>query len=253
MFAGIKSMKCSSIFAQLSRLKTHVGFPSLGSVGCPVFQQDKFRYITALPHDRIIPTQKILLPLSSECEESFAEREELFHFLDLTSEGSGYVVKAPFCTNGEGVSFCKSKDQVVHTIYTMASKFDGRDFGYLMVQPCLKNKKEYKVVCLNGNPKYISKHSRSSKGRGFEDVPTEDIMAFAQDILLYFNSHVEEAIVNMLCRVDVMLYKQRLVVNELESFEAQFSGPRGAEAQVIPFLVDFWKHQLMLAANAVLC
>jgi hypothetical protein len=246
-------MTCSSIFAELARLRNHVGFPALGSIGCPVFQQDKFRYISSLPRDRIIPTEKILLPLSNEGEISFAEREALFKFLELTTEGSGYVVKAPFSTNGEGVSFCRSKEEVLHTIYIMAGKFDGRAFGYLMVQPCLKNKRECKVVCLNGMPKYISKHSRSSKGTSFKGILREDIMAFAQDMLFYFRSHVEESIVNMLCRVDVMMYNGRLVVNELESFEAQFTGPRNVEAQVIPFLVDFWKHQIMLAANEVLC
>jgi hypothetical protein len=49
-----------------------------------------------------------------------------------------------------------------------------------------------------------------------------------------------------------MCYQGRYVVNELESFEALFSGPRDHEDVVIPFLVGFWKHQLMLAAISLL-
>jgi hypothetical protein len=91
-------------------------------------------------------------------------------------------------------------------------------------------------------------HSRSGTGTAFGIE--QEIMEFAGSILA--NYSVEESIVDMLCRVDVMCYQGKYVVNELESFEALFSGPRDHEDVVIPFLVEFWKHQLMLAAISLL-
>lgn len=222
-------------------MRDHIGFPGAGTIGCSIFQQDKFGYLGALPTGCVIPTYRVELPLN-------LNEDELKAFLREHTEGCGWVVKPPFCTNCEGVTFCKTAEDVYGVLHSMEETFFERDLPYLMVQPTLVNRKEYKVVCLKRVPKYISMHSRSGTGTAFGNE--QEIMEFARRILVDYS--VEESIVDMLCRVDVMCYQGRYVVNELESFEALFSGPRDHEDVVIPFLVEFWKHQLMLAAISLL-
>lgn len=245
MSIAIASVYCENIRSELLRLQYHLGYPSKSNIRCPIFQQDKIIYIRALPQDAVIPTMPIKsLPL-------ILHDADIRTFLHDNHEGCGWVVKPPFCTNGEGLKFCKTVEKVIQALKLLSRTICSRKgIPYLLLQPCLDNRKEYKVVCLNGHPKYISNHSRGSKGRKF--CNEEEVKAFAFNVLQSI-SHRDDFIINMLCRVDVMTYKGRMVVNELESFEAATPGPRDSEAQVVPFLVEFWQHQLMLLANELMC
>jgi len=242
-------MKCREIRHELQRLSNHIGFPTGLNLSCPIFLQDKLSYIRSLPQHHVIPSYCVSLPLVTPLRDF--EEVGLINFLSNHSEGCGWVVKAPFTTNGEGVSFCKTKEDVLEALRRDQKKFAPRDINYLIVQPCLENAKEYKVVCLGGHPQYISKHSRSGKGSAFST--RHEVMTFARKMLTIISENNQSVIVNMLCRVDVMMYKDKLVVNEFESFEALYSGPGDHEYMVTPFLIEFWKHKLMLAANELLC
>jgi hypothetical protein len=44
------------VLAALDSLKDHPGYPSGEQLDCPVFRQDKHKYLSVLPIDRIIPT-----------------------------------------------------------------------------------------------------------------------------------------------------------------------------------------------------
>jgi hypothetical protein len=55
-----------SIYAELQRLKHHQGFPSGKHLDCPIFTQDKWNYIKALPDEITMPTFKI--PISSDMD-----------------------------------------------------------------------------------------------------------------------------------------------------------------------------------------
>ena len=58
--------KIDNIYSELNRLRHHVGFPSMEQWGCPIFTQDKWNYIKALPAEMKMPTFKI--PLSSSMD-----------------------------------------------------------------------------------------------------------------------------------------------------------------------------------------
>lgn len=51
------------IYIELDRLRHHMGFPMNRQLHCPIFRQDKFRYLELLPQDCIMPTLRI--PISS--------------------------------------------------------------------------------------------------------------------------------------------------------------------------------------------
>ena len=57
---------------ELQRLKYHTGFPNGSQLLCPVFLQDKFQYIRAVPHI-VNPTMKV--QLDSNFKYSYAEPE----------------------------------------------------------------------------------------------------------------------------------------------------------------------------------
>ena len=46
-------------YKELQRLKYHVGFPHKDELCCPIFTQDKWQYLQALPSSAIMATYKI--------------------------------------------------------------------------------------------------------------------------------------------------------------------------------------------------
>lgn len=235
---------CRDISVQLNRLNGHIGFPSGIQLQCPVFQQDKYEYIDSMPQDMMIPSFKV--PIVHKQGNYVVVTATIFLLDDFTEAyahcGCGWVVKPPYCTNSEGYRSCSTREQLVEIIRTSARRF-GHRFDYLIVQPCLENKKEYKVVLLGGKTQYISNHSKAGKGRSFADK--KSIEEFAQRAADALKSACPASITDMLFRVDVMqLSSDKFVVNEFESFEALACGSRGNDMAVCPFLVKFWSGQI---------
>ena len=52
------------LYTKLKKLTYHVGFPAKEELSCPVWSQDKFGYLEALPSTFVLPTYTI--PLSRE-------------------------------------------------------------------------------------------------------------------------------------------------------------------------------------------
>jgi hypothetical protein len=46
---------------QLQRLKFHLGFPNLKKLECPVFTQDKYKYLSSMPMHKVNNTLKLIL------------------------------------------------------------------------------------------------------------------------------------------------------------------------------------------------
>ena len=61
--------------------------------------------------------------------------------------GCGWVVKGPFTTNSQCIKFVHSFDEMKVSMCTLSKKYFG-NLPYLMIQPCMYNRKEYKVVVL---------------------------------------------------------------------------------------------------------
>lgn len=60
---------------ELERLKSHVGFPSGDKLNCPIFTQDKFRYLSVLAPQEKMTT--FCLDLSPDTDEVVAEVEPI--------------------------------------------------------------------------------------------------------------------------------------------------------------------------------
>lgn len=48
------------VVSNLQRLKWHPGFPTGKNLRCPIFLQDKFVYLKAMPHKLCLPTLKVI-------------------------------------------------------------------------------------------------------------------------------------------------------------------------------------------------
>ena len=51
----------NELYTELRRLKYHNGFPAMNKLTCPIFTQDKFKYLEVMPVGYKNPTIKIML------------------------------------------------------------------------------------------------------------------------------------------------------------------------------------------------
>ena len=95
-------------------------------------------------------------------------------------------------------------------------------FPYFMLQPQIKENHEGKVVCFAGEPQYVSKCTK--KGI-LGKVNKEELFNFCRKALAALKSAVPTFCVDSLTRVDVFqCHDGKLVVNEFESFDANYAG-----------------------------
>jgi hypothetical protein len=131
-------------------------------------------------------------------------------------------------------------------IVKMALK-NARDFGhrmsYSLLQPCLKNRKEYKVCLFDGKATFVADiNQRSGLGESFSKAPHSDIKIFAEQACEILESCCEGALALPLLRVDIMKSRNGIVVNEFESIEACFFSKNfdTFELQANDFLRQYW-------------
>jgi hypothetical protein len=257
------SWNLSEFLPQLQRLKYHVGFPSGDQLRCPVFTQDKFEYLRHLG-DMANNTFVVYLTSDGVYEattlaeiERFLKIVKIFlqgivftfmmltiRFINVNNEGCGWVIKAPFTTNGECVKFAKSMERIVYFLRACSKKYYG-EIPYVMIQACMYNRKEYKVVALGGEPLYIAaigseKKSTDGVNRAFGDE--DELLQFAKLAVKRLLSSVPHAITDGLFRVDIFQDKQnKFVVNEFESLDANYDGNEMYECLTTNFIRAYWK------------
>ena len=94
---------------------------------------------------------------------------------------------------------------------------------YALLQVCLLNRREYRVVAVNGKVAFISINNLArNRGKAFSNQ--DDILMFAQRALDMLKVRCLGAMTDFIIRIDVMINNYGvLVVNEFESFEAATS------------------------------
>lgn len=218
----------------LLTLRGRIGWPEGKHLTCPVLTQDKHQYIKSC-HMITLPTLKI----------DFAKADfidDVKEFIKRHNEGCGWVLKLPFTTNGEGLKFCKSLEDIIRMARKNAQDF-GHRMSYSMLQPCLENRKEYKVCIFDGKATFVADiNQRSGIGIPFSTAPHTDIKIFAEQACEVLESLCEGALALPLLRVDIMQTRNGIVVNEFESVEACFFSKRfdTFELQAQNFLREYW-------------
>jgi hypothetical protein len=222
----------SDIRMGLNRLTFHPGFPSGEQCQCPVITQDKFAYLST---DCLLfnPTMKIVLPFDWTQENVI----DIQRFMLRIDEGKGWVVKMPYVTNTK-VKFCRTFEQVLNALDLIFNK----GFApYAMLQACMINRREYKVVCLNSEPIYIAHIKTFRSGKSFSTEPHTLLFEFVRSAIQSIKASMPGTFTEALFRVDVFKRNDgRLVVNEFENMEAGFESSCENEAIVHDFIRNFW-------------
>ncbi len=122
---------------------------------------------------------------------------------------------------------------------------------YAMLQVSLKNRKEYRVVCFNGEVQYIASINRLRVGTLFSYAPHIELFRFVKEaIRLLKHSHMG-AIVDGIVRVDVMQnVKGEFKVNEFETFEANITHATSKLMfDINQKIVEYWLSKLISILN----
>jgi hypothetical protein len=254
-------------------LTYHPGFPSGDQLRCPVFTQDKHVYLRALGN---LANRTLTVPVTedgiydTDCLQEVERYVVDFvliiiftsfivdRFLSTNEEnGCGWVIKAPFTTNCESVRYAKTYADVVKYMRSLSKLYLG-NVPYLMIQPCMYNRCEVKIVVLKNQPLYKASiatgagaKSKGGVNKTFSgNLNTLDaLLAFANTALEKLLSTVPYAITDGLFRVDIFqTISGQLVVNEFESLEADFgckaSGSTDFEAFAWTFLSNYWSQKI---------
>jgi hypothetical protein len=172
-------------------------------------------------------------------------------FMEANEEnGCGWVIKGPFTTNSQCIKFVHSIEGMTNSMRLLSNRFFGH-LPYLMIQPCMYNRKECKVVVLNNSPVYLAGistggNSKSKNGvrRSFADF--EELQQFASRAIEQLRLAAPFAITDGLFRVDIFQTAAgKMVVNEFESLDAEYqSSVSGRAEATYTFLEKYWCHKI---------
>jgi hypothetical protein len=216
------------------KLKSHNGFPTGLQCECPVITQDKYQNLSS---SRLFfnPTLKISIPFQWRQEEIL----EIQFFLLKVNEGKGWIVKKPFVTNTK-VVFCISLEEVLMAL-DRAGRNNSSQIYYVIIQLCMVNRKEYRVVCLNSEPIYIANIMVFRLGYSFSVEPHVELFEFTRAAIKSLKSKRPGSFTESLLRVDIFQRRDgRLVVNEFENLEASYSSNWSNENLVSEYVNNFW-------------
>jgi hypothetical protein len=193
--------------------------------------------------------------------------------MQANNENCGWVLKAPFVTNSmHFLSFFSEPEDVLRKLELVSeSMFQAMDcyvIPYLILQPRMQNRKEYKVVLLNGSVSHIAVVAGSHVGsKAYSKASHTRLFDFAEKALKVLKEVSPQTISDGLVRVDIFETqsvetftdefgkegkRNRWVVNEFESLEAQFTGSAKNEACVYGFLHNYWKRKVSAAIEEVI-
>ncbi len=116
-----------------------------------------------------------------------------------------------------------------------------------MIQPCMYNRKEYKVVALNNVPIYIAsiasgRGKKSAAGVNQQFGDTDSLLDFAGKAIGAFRLNAPFAITDGLFRVDI--FQDVTVVNEFESLDANYSALTNLQMATHSFLIKYWENKI---------
>ena len=219
----------------------------------PASKKRKRNYSRSLSKKRNCETKTVQqekkrkLPVFNE-----SELEMIKDFCSQNNEGFGWVVKAPFTTNSSCRFFASSHEKVISSLESICVDYgpnDERDHSlipYVLIQPCMKNFKEYKVVVFNGEPLFVLPCKKLGKRCTSFCDDNQKLLDFAKSAVQTLTQNCRHAIVDGLIRVDIFCNAAgEWKVNEFEGYEADFgTHDVTEESLVVQYLESYWESSL---------
>ena len=160
------------------------------------------------------------------------------------------------------IYYCRTIGHIYRYYRTLIHDPANRRVPYFIIQPCLANKKEYKI-CILSNPHtgeerepFLCKNPHQ-KGKAFVNkYDLRQLYEFAKRAKRIYEKKVSH-FVYPIFRVDIMrLQNGKFVVNEFESLEALIlSGSLGSLKRQVEdnytdqFLLEYWKKEIISILN----
>jgi hypothetical protein len=227
---------------QLQRLYFHPGFPNGDKLQCPIFTQDKFRYITYC--NKTIAIRLNELGVVDNETKIFIEK-----FTTENSEGVGWVVKAPYTTNCQFREYSDSLEKILICFKSACHKFYGFH-EYVMIQPRMFNSKEIRVMLFNEKARYFININSETKSSKRILVTDDELFRFAEDSVNMIKQNLgDKLIFDGPLRVDMFQKSNgELVVNEFESLEANYDcSNHVTEIKMRSEMMQYWKCKIFNA------
>jgi hypothetical protein len=163
-------------------------------------------------------------------------------------------MKAPYTANNmhyHGRTL-KTLQEIIHELKAAIDKEIGSTFPYLILQPTIPNRKEYKVILHDGTCKYFNQLGDNKYYSPRLNSPAaKEVMQFAE---LVYNTIKQRQTIDQrlildgLFRIDIMKLETEsgghniFVVNELEGVDSNYSSKDPVhEASTRTFLQQHWK------------
>jgi hypothetical protein len=170
-------------------------------------------------------------------------------------------MKGPFITNHKHFHSNKlsNTDAILNHIRTVVGKIDGvskqpscYEIPYMMLQRRLIDHSEVKLVFLD--KEYSHSVRSNTTCMSFKGTTQEELVTFGNSVFEILKMHEHRFIFDGLFRIDVFKTEDgKLVVNELESLEAEYFGSDVEEARVAEFLKSYWEKKIYDCISAVCC
>lgn len=148
----------------------------------------------------------------------------------------------------------KTVPDAIETISQFRDSIVEQDHGcyfvpYLMVQPCMINRMEKKIVCINGQYRYTT-HPNCSNSHKYRYSGNLELRykMFAENAIRVLKERIPECILDGLVRVDIFETAKNdvddepvWVVNEIETLEAIYGTTEGNEEMIFHSgLTAYW-------------
>ena len=234
----------TTLIYELQKLYDHPGYPYRNFLRDPIFLQDKYEYLR-LVQNICNPTLKIALRENNGYNHD--DISSISTFLNKHQESTkSWMMKLAFVTNGFHMQQVHTYEEILSRLKYYSGKFYGI-YPYVMLQPYLYNKKEYKVAVYNGKALYICRSSKRYNERAFSN-PIE-LMKFAEDAVAALRCETRNICFEGVIRVDIMQGNDgSSIVNEFESLEACIWSSDNCirnESITQSYQSTFWKTQLL--------
>lgn len=159
------------------------------------------------------------------------------------------MLKTPYSTNRHNIMWPKSYEDILSCLTIASYKHYGK-LPYIMLQACMSNKREYKIVAIQGIPQYVAKIAKASSGQSFSTHPHVALFEFAAKAIQRAKLGCPGLVTDGLLRVDIFITMSgKLVVNELESLDAEYAPnsrrDQNYDHEVAEFLCQYWNLQLL--------